>query len=318
MDVAFLNYIKHKQCDTTIMIIIRLSGGLGNQLFQYAIGRRMAIDRNVTLKLDVVSGFRGDFFKRKYELYNFNIVEHLATDDEIPKSIFTHTEAPTIIGKMTRSINNLIVSINHDIISEKTLNYDERVLNNDRDNCYLVGFWQSEKYFNPIRGILLKEITVRRELNETSKEYLEDINKKNSISVHFRNYALKNNDNYYFQRPDIHGVLNSVYYDSAVDYIIQRVENPHLFLFSDDAEMLLRKIKHNIPYTIIAHNKSSNYEDLVLMLMCKHQIIANSSFSWWAAWINQNKNKIVIAPKQWSKREKDSSVDIVPEEWNRI
>ena len=298
-------------------IVTRLMGGLGNQMFQYAFGRSLSENNKMELKLDTVSGFKDDYYGRKYVLNKFNIVENIAEAKDIPYLFFSHTEAATLLGKFKRTANFLVENINSAIIREKDFEKDGG-LSYQANKYYFIGFWQKEDYFKLIRTSLLKEFTLKYPFNDMSKLLADQIVKTNSVAVHFRNYGYHNNK-YLFQRPDIHGVLSEVYYHNALKTILQRVEDPHLFIFSDTAGVLLKNFQFTIPYTPVTHNIHSSHEDLLLMSICKHQIIANSSFSWWAAWLNQNPAKTIIAPKIWFlDKYRNENNDIIPENWIKM
>ena len=302
--------------DVPCMVIMRLFGGLGNQLFQYAYGRQLALNKNVMLKLDITSGFRGDYYERKYSLDYFNIVENIADKKDLPHLLFAHTESPTIMGKLSRMINSFVLKSNPVIILEANTSKD-KIIDSQYDDLYLVGYWQDEKYFHSIRKILMNEMSLKVKLNNTSEIIAENIKRSNSVAIHYRNYTKKNR-HYIFQRPDRHGILEEAYYTRAVNYICSHIENPYFYVFSDDEEMALEKFNYEVPHTVVTHNKNSFYEDLILMSMCRHQIIANSSFSWWSAWLNKNENKIVIAPLQWFSNSRYSSKDIILPSWIKL
>lgn len=299
------------------MVIVRLSGGLGNQLFQYACGKKISVDNNLELRLDVETGFRKDYYEREYVLNKFNIIENLVSKNDLPFLFFDHSEAPTIFGKAKRIVNAIIEKINPNIITENK--YDKNIaFSNISTNYYIIGSWQNEKYFKSIRSCLLNEFTLKSGLNGISETISEKINKHNSIAVHYRKYGGKNNK-YYFQRPDIHGVLSESYYRDAIKSMLQRVEDPHFFIFSDDPKWVNNIFSFNIPHTIVYHNnEKTNYEDLWLMSLCKHNIIANSTFSWWGAWLNNNDKKIIIAPKKWFNSSYQVKNDIIPDSWIQI
>ncbi len=251
------------------MIITKLTGGLGNQLFQYAYGRACAIKNKTSLKLDI-SWYKGRM-DRSYMLEHFDIKANIATSTDI------------FVTK---------------IFSRKD---------------YLVGDWQSEKYFKEFENIIRKEITPKYQLSEDNKIIIQDITAKNSVSIH-----LRGTDYVTGKKSDFHGVCSEEYYNKAITKIKETVPSPYFFIFTDDIEWAENHIKLPEPYTIVSKNKNYPWEDLVLMSSCKHNIIANSTFSWWAAWLNKNINKIVIAPKKWFNDEKIDTSDILPESWIKM
>jgi len=143
---------------------------------------------------------------------------------------------------------------------------------------------------------------------------MDKITDVESVSVHIRrgDYISNPITNQY------HGSLDIGYYQNALKIMLKKINNPHFFVFSDDYEWAERNIKSDSPITYIKHNSAKNYEDLRLMSMCKHHIIANSSFSWWGAWLASNKNKMVIGPQKWFLGKKYNDADRMPENWIRI
>lgn len=256
-------------------------GGLGNQMFQYAIGRSIAIKQHKTLKLDVTA-------YKTYKLHNgfrldmLNINADFAQEEEI--SLLRGSS-----NFMARTLRrfNFTTNKTHYIEKERTV-YDDNVFN--FTNIYLDGYWQNEKYFSTIRNSLLKEFTPKQNISKNASHYLKQIQSSQSVSVHVRRGD-------YLKNPDI-GVLDLVYYKKSVRYILQNTENPTFFIFSDDLDWC-KKTFNFIPNKIYIENTQTEIEDMTLMKYCQSNIIANSSFSWWAAWLNTNQKKIVIAPKNW-------------------
>jgi len=299
------------------MVIVRLFGGLGNQLFQYALGRRIAIEKKMPLKLDIKSGFKGDFYGREYSLYHFNICENFAETKELPKFRLPHTESVKLNGKLIRFINRLLPFNKGFEIHERSFKFDKSVFEK-RDKYYLIGYWQNEKYFDSIRDILLDDLTLKVPLSNKSLDVSKLISSSNSVGLHIRRYQGNIKNSTLSKHQNIHGILSLSYYKNAIELMTKKLEKPHFFIFSDDHEWVLENFPFQVPHTFVFHNSDKkNYEDLALLSYCKHQIIANSSFSWWAAWLNRNSNKIVIAPKNWFAA-KYSNSEIVPPDWIKI
>jgi len=275
------------------MIIIQLKGGLGNQMFQYAMGRRVAHANNTDLKLDI-SWFNNigvNYTPRKYSLQPFNIIENFASINEI-KAL-----------KRGR-IHNLT----------------KRILTKERfsNNVYLSGYWQNEKYFKDIEDIIRKEFTLKKPIRN---KYIDLINHTNSVSLHIRRGDYVINPEY---RKTL-GACPLSYYHKAIRNILNFVTHPHFFIFSDDIKWAKNNLKFKHPVTFVSNkeqyllkNTNTDYEDLILMSKCKHNIIANSSFSWWGAWLNSNPDKIVIAPKKWFNDLSLTNKDLIPELWMKI
>ena len=194
------------------------------------------------------------------------------------------------------------------IIYDNGFVFDERVLNL-RDNKYLMGNWLSPKYFQDIRNILLGEIVLDKQLPEKTKTILNDIESCNSVSVHIRRGD-------YVKYPKL-GVCSDDYYKEAFEYFKKNITNPTFFVFSDEMDYVRKNLYFPENTHFVSNSNIKDYEELVLMSKCSHNIIANSSFSWWGAWLNQNPNKIVIAPKIW-RADGKSIADYVPKELNWI
>ena len=302
------------------MIITKLKGGLGNQMFQYAIGRNLSIIHNTQLKLDT-SFFqerltKPNFAKRYYNLNIFNIVENFASKDEIEE--FKKYEK---IGGYRKFFHDILKADETKYIKEKQCSFDKNILRAS-DNIYLDGYWQSEKYFSTqsadilsnkenIENLIRQEFTLKNEFQIKNIDLTRKIKNSNSISIHIRRGDYTDSKT----KKSI-GLCPVKYYHQAITEIINKVKNPIFFIFSDDIKWSKNNLQINLPATFIDGNK--NYEDLILMSMCKHNIIANSSFSWWGAWLNQNPNKIVIAPKKWFVKTTLDTKDLIPNAWIRI
>lgn len=295
------------------MIIIKLMGGLGNQMFQYALGRRLALLNQVDLKLDLTELLdrtpKANVTFRDYELGVFQINSEIAKEKEV--RLFYHND---IISKIKR----LIISTK--LLTEKSLNFDPNILDSG-NQVYLSGYWQCEKYFEPIRNVLLSDFTLRQSFLDklTTDERIRNIKNQikttSSVSVHFRrgDYVSDLVTNHF------HGTCSMSYYQNAIERIAVEIANPHFFLFTDDPDWVInQKIIESFPTTLVL--TSNMHLDMYLMSLCKHNIIANSSFSWWGAWLNQNEKKLVIAPKKWfaDSNMNDQTIDLIPEKWIRI
>lgn len=285
------------------MIIVKLIGGLGNQLFQYSLGRSLSIKNNDILKLDL-SDFEGNE-NRHYSLRHFNIIENFATEKDI------NDAKKSGIWKLA---DKLKPRYRRAVIKYKGYDFDPNVLKLS-GNFYLDGYWQSEKYFQDIENVIRKEIILKEPLPSKYSELISDIKNSNSVSVHIRRGDYVTSKKF----SKIYNLLDEKYYQGAVKFIAEKISNPKFFIFSDDIEW----VKHNldIPYpkTLVSgENETKDYEELVLMSLCKHNITANSSFSWWGAWLNQNPSKIVISPDRWFNDKADVAKDLIPQDWIRL
>lgn len=287
------------------MIIVRLIGGLGNQLFQYAAGKRLAHFHHSELYIDV-TGF-ASYPLRKFELNIFNIKAEIASSVLLKKVSFTRKD-------MLRSeIRHLLFGESRfRVIKEKNPSFCEKILNLP-DNVYLDGYWQSEKYFTEIADILRSEFSFLKPPSAINKELLKEIQGCNSVSLHIRRGDYVSNQ----KIANIMEDLGIDHYIRALNLMEELIEYPDIYIFSDDINWVKKNIRINLPLHYIEHNRGEmNYEDLRLMSNCKHHIIANSSFSWWGAWLGKNSKQIVIAPGKWFTSVHDSDIDSrIPKEW---
>lgn len=286
------------------MIIIKLLGGLGNQLFQYAVARGLALIHNTDLFLDI-SGYSSSIL-RKYELGVFNINASIASPDILKYVPFSISDACYLNIRHVFSGN-----IKIQYFKEKNFAFQKEILSLP-DNIYLDGYWQSEKYFSFFEGILRKELSFASQPSIINQEHLERIKRCNSVSVHIRRGDYISNR----KTMDIHGFLGTDYYARALNLVKEKITGPTIFVFSDDIDWAIENFKTDLPTHFIDHNRKENaYEDLRLMCTCKHHIIANSSFSWWGAWLCKNPDKVIIAPKRWFNTPKIDTRDLIPDSW---
>jgi hypothetical protein len=269
------------------MILVRLRGGLGNQMFQYAAGMALALRHQVALKLDLYS-YRRAGSTRKFELDKFDLPYVEATDHEIGR----------MVGwlRLSRLVNKLsFYALRHRVYAQPHFHFDPKFLKLGPDK-YLSGYFQSEKYFDSVEPALLRKcFTPKVQPNESNRRYLEQMQHAEAVSMHVRRGDLASNQKY----QTFYGTLSGDYYRRAVDQVKSKVNNPVFFIFSDDLPWCEEHLDFIPDKVFVDGNSGDNsYWDLYLMSRCKHHIIANSTFSWWGAWLNDNPNKIVIAPEQ--------------------
>ena len=290
------------------MIIVSLKGGLGNQLFQYAAARQLAEIHGSLVKLDI-SVFE-TYEHHSYALSPFNIPEHIATAEEIA-ALTMHRRS--VIERITTRLLRQPLRPTRTHVRERHFQFDPRILNLP-DGVYLDGYWQSEKYFTGIADIIRKELTVRTPPACRNKELAEQMASCNSVSVHIRRgtYLLPQFSAY-------HPTCSSEYYRNAVEQLAASVGTPRFFIFSDEPAWAHENVRLPFPAVYVDHNDAStDYEDLRLMSTCRHHIIANSTFSWWAAWLNDKPGKIVLAPERWFNDPTINVSDLIPESWTKI
>ena len=285
------------------MIIVKLNGGLGNQLFQYSLGRKLSLKNNDVFKLDL-SDFTADN-PRSYSLGEFNIIENFASDEDINK-----------IKKsgVWKLIDKLKPYCKRSAIKYQGYDFDPNILKLS-GNFYLDGYWQSEKYFQDIENIIRKEVALKNPIENKYADLISQIKNTNSVSIHIRRGDYITNKKF----SKVYNLLDEKYYQKAVKFIAEKISDPHFFIFSDNINWVKQNL--NIPYLktfVSGDNETKDYEELILMSLCQHNIIANSSFSWWGAWLNKNADKIVISPDKWFNDKIGNAKDLIPENWIKL
>jgi len=290
------------------VVIVSLKGGLGNQMFQYAAGRAVACRNQTQLKLDV-SALERDA-ARSYRLHHFNIVESFASRDEVAR--FTKRD---LWHRVSRRVERyLLPAYKRAVIAERSFRFDPDIMR-VRGRVRLVGYWQSEKYFKDIEQAIRQDFTFRGTPDSENQELARMIANTNSVSLHVRRGDYVSNPRFI----RLYCACPLEYYRTAAAEVANRVNDPHLFVFSDDMDWARAKLRLEHPTTFVAHNGAhKDYEDLRLMSLCRHHIIANSSFSWWGAWLCTHPEKIVMAPKRWFKEPSGDTRDLIPDSWHRI
>lgn len=286
------------------MIIIRLTDGLGNQMFQYAAARRISILRNTELKLHFNYP---DVKGRQFGLGPFNIRAQVAQTEEVENLIGAHH------GRFRRKLKNWIGRPTT-IAESKSLDFDDRLLKAP-DNVYITGYWQSPRYFQGIEETLAKEFSLTSGLSSPALAVADRMERTTSVSLHVRRGD-------YVSDPGCRRLFlpcGAEYYRRAVEHFKSSISSLHLFVFSDDLEWARQNLKYGIPTEFVAFDSpTKDQEELTLMGRCKHQIIANSTFSWWGAWLNPSATKQVIAPKEWFAPTSTKFENIIPKHWLRL
>ena len=314
------------------MIIASLTGGLGNQLFQYAAARALAYKHGTQLKIDTFALDHKDPL-REYSLNNFRINAMRATTRDILR--LDKTEGVLrILKSLSNNIHSALSVVLHRtgglrlitryyeheleaplppllvkrVASQRIFDFDEDFFSLP-DDIILIGTWVSYKYFEHIRPILLNELSLIHEMDSKNAEIAENIKNTQSVSVHVRRTD-KIND-------EVHPATDLKYIRLAMDYFNNLLTEPIFYFFSDDITWCKLNIKNKNSVFVELNDGSQAYEDLRLMSFCKHNIIAESTFSWWGAYLNINQGNIIISPpaKRWANRINSSCKDILPSEW---
>ncbi len=295
------------------MIIVKLMGGLGNQMFEYAFGRYLAIKNDTQLKLDISQlksrEIRMEHTVREFALDAFNIPSAIAGPEELKRYDK---------GKFQKVLDLLMLFIPLKrkglFIREPYFRFFKKALNTPEES-YLDGYWQSEKYFLPVRETLLKDFSLKIPLDSSNKNIAEQIKMERSVSIHVRRGDYLS----IAQNTSLFEICDAAYYVSALNEISKTEKNIVLYVFSDEPEWFNQNVKTNFPVVYVTHNSGTqSYIDMYLMSLCKHNIIANSSFSWWGAWLNENSNKIVVTPKRWFRNNSKDTGDLIPKEWIKL
>lgn len=250
------------------MVIVKLTGGLGNQMFQYAMARAVAEQNKSNLGVDIswFDRHKNNLAPRKYALDNFNISGKL-----IRSGIFQR------ISLKFSFLENFRSPQKRYYIKEKQIFHFDSEIFKISGNVYIDGYWQNEKYFKNIEKIIRKEFTLKESLTEFASEIEKEILDTNSVSLHIRrgDYVEDKITNQF------HGTCSLDYYLKAVKMILETINKPIFFIFSDDIKWARNNLKLDYPTIFVSNNSIKDSEELFLMSRCKHHIIANSSFSWW-------------------------------------
>lgn len=278
------------------MIIIRMTGGLGNQMFQYALYQKLkSIGKEV--KFDDVSEYLLPN-ARPIQLWTFGLAYPVASKEEVNKITDgfmhpVHRIRRKLFGRKSKEY------------AEKDCNYDEQI--ERLEHSYLTGYFQSERYFEDIQEQVREAFSfddaifkrLSKEEMTTYTEYEKQIGETQAVSLHIRRGDYLENDGVYG------GICTPEYYNEAIRLIKQKIKTPVFYVFSNDGDWtkqwcVTQKELHGEEFVpVVGFPEEMGYLDMKLMSLCKHHIIANSSFSWWGAWLNPCKAKLVIAPSKW-------------------
>ena len=285
---------------------MRIKGGLGNQLFQYASA--YALSKRLNQKLVFDPSFTANMTARGYKLPLLRVdTDEIVFMEQLPKKVTFLKNL--YVNKACRMLN----LAKHDCGScvywlETKDEWQPDFFSIEEDNLYVDGYFQSENYFKQHRKELLKQIQPKYEAEQDYLKALSDIQRYNSVAVHVRRSDFKK-DNCEF-----HYLLDETYYQHAIQKIRTEVENPVFFWFSDDMEWVKEHIgASNDFHFMCIKTKHGDIDDMMLMKNCKHIITANSTFSWWAAWLNEHEDAIRIVPKKPYGME-----GMIPENWNKV
>jgi len=291
------------------MIIIRLKGGMGNQIFQYALGLKLASLLNTELRIDLSSLLdrsKGDFVYRDYDLSIFQIPDNFLNAPGFLKTIYR--PKLSLVTKLFRQY----LDRGRTHIKEKHFHFQPEILAAPQANAIYEGWFQSYRYFAGMEEVLRKQLVFKNPILPKSKELLQRIKSTNAICLNVRRTD--------FLKVDALNTTSLDYFLTSAKHMATLVDQPSFFIFSDDIDWCKENILLDHPVEIVDHQhkgeKFGNY--MQLMIACQHYIIPNSSFAWWAVWLNQNPDRKVIAPKNWFNDKNIDTSDLVPPDWIRF
>lgn len=291
------------------MVVVRVWGGLGNQMFQYALGYAMAKRNNTELVLDM------SFFYQKHNSWTTERTPDLL---ELPidkcKLVNRNNEISPLLHILQNPyVNYAIRRIlpiafpigKYTYVKESKLEFLPSIIKMKGKNVYFDGYWHCDQYFDSYRGDLQKQFVAKEPLilnyyNEHKQ------GKVNTVAVHIRrgDYVSQNN-------PNVRGIE---YYLKAMDYIKEKIDNPLFYIFSDDLDWVVKQFGKREDIVLVNKEKTlTDIQEFQMISLCDHQIISNSSYSWWGAWLNDNPKKIVICPAKW-----EGKKDMMLDEWVKI
>lgn len=285
------------------MFIFQLMGGLGNQMFQYATAKALSVKRNIPFAVTFDDPYQ--FAKREYALDCFNMPVIFAN----PKLLRSSAPATGVRRGIMK-----ILRLNADkrLFQEKQYYHFDESIFTAADETYFRGFWQSYLYFTDIRKNLLNDFSFKYKLDAGKQKLLNSIVTSQSVSLHIRR-----GDYVEVQRTNtIHGTCDLTYYDKAVEAVRSQVQSPKYFVFSDDIAWVKQNLSIDGDVVFVSDTNSVNaYDDMRLMAACRHNIIANSSYSWWGAWLGNQEEKVVVCPAYWTSTHKTTEIDLIPKNW---
>lgn len=282
------------------MIAVNLIGGLGNQMFQYATARALAEKHKTNVLLDTRTLNEYQLHKHA-SLEKFNIKARPAKRNELYKW-------PNWMKSPCKGLQKLGVYSNR--YFEETFHYSPKVMEL-KNNTLIEGYFQSERYFLDIRKMLLSDFTLKEKIPTYIRNLEKKIKSSESVMIHVRRGDYISNP----QATITHGPCSPHYYKNAIERIEKDLSSPKYFVFSDDINWVKNNLFHDLNVEYITGNETHPEFDIHLMSCCNNHIIANSSFSWWGAWLSQNDSKVIIYPKPWFNDKKLSATDVSPKNW---
>jgi hypothetical protein len=289
-------------------------GGLGNQMFQYAFGRRLAA-AECDVRFDAVNGFAGDFYGRKFALDRFRAHPQLASPADIPAGM-------RLVPPWHRIAKAAWLAVPprwRSVVYEREMYRFDAAMVATRKRGYYIGYWQAEEYVAPIREILQDEFGLRSPVRPEVQRLIQEMESHRSISIHARrNHGVGARGEVNLQARDFHGACGEDFFRQAVAEIGVG-SNTTCFIFSDNPEWAKANLRLEVNCRYVSDlGPWSDAEELALMSACHHHVISNSSFSWWGAWLGRNPDKVVVAPRRWIHDLPAERNDIYPKAWRLL
>jgi hypothetical protein len=288
------------------MVLFQLMGGLGNQMFQYAAAKSLSLESNIPVKF-----FFRDTNKNAPRDYGLHVLSC-----NLPRATNCEIERYLPPNRIIQRLNNLFPFRNEKLVFKEKNDFifDPSFFDVQNEALYY-GFWQTENYFSKYEDEIRRDFNFSVKPSFLNSELIIKLKLQQSVAVHIRrgDYVSQLETN------ELHGICPIKYYIDSIEYVTERLDKPIFYFFSDDIDWVRNNFSYLSRAFFVDFNGGiSSYEDLRLMSLCKHNIIANSSFSWWGAWLNSNPEKIVIAPKMWMTNIMSDTVDIIPKSWITI
>jgi hypothetical protein len=296
------------------VIWVRLMGGLGNQMFQYAAGRRLAIRRRTELVLDCswfVRHAARATAPRSFALDCFRVAASTTSLPSETVAAWEYCYEHPVRSRLSRYTLRTRVAVLREPDAE--LRFDPVVLHAP-GSTLLIGYWQSERYFEDAERQIREDFALAEPFPAEAEALLEEIGRTTSISVHVRRGDYVTHE----RTARIHGAPGESYFHDALEVLSRRCRPVHLFVFSDDVEWCRTSLRFEDPTTFVALQGAHPGVELTLMSRCRHHVISNSTFGWWGAWLNPSREKIVVRPRRWFADPNVDSTDLLPSSWLAI
>ncbi len=297
------------------MHAVRLMGGLGNQMFQYALARRLTAQWGRRVLLDVESDFKNDPYGRQFALEVFQTRIERGSPQDVPLGM----DWPWPWRRLAKAVWSNVLRRRHRVVYERQpFRFDPDVVRERAGRSYFFGYWQNEEYLLPIEASLRQEFTLRAPLSTLMRSLMGSMAGCRSISVHVRrNHGIGADGKVIRLARERHGTCPVEYYHRAMEHI-GKSPGTVCYIFSDNPSWAKANLALGVPCRYVCDSGPwSDAEELLLMASCRHHVIANSSFSWWGAWLGRNPGKIVVAPTAWGCGLPAEVPGLCPKEWIR-